>query len=285
VISGGDRGTVVTVSGSKNGGCLLYGLTITGGQVGISCCDASPTIKNCFVESNGSNAIEFWEVYEPPAIIDSNIIGQVAEVHHPALIACWKLDEEQGIIAYDSAADCDGTLMGEPVWQPDGGMVGGSIQLDGVDDYISTDWVLTPDEGAFSVLIWIKGGAPGQVILSQTDGVNWLSADPSEGKFMTDLSNPPSGRIRPTSLVSEFVITDGKWHRVCFVWDGSHRRLYVDGIMVAEDEQNRLVGSYNGLYIGCGTSRETSTFFSGLIDDIRIYNKALNAEQIAALTK
>ncbi len=34
-----------------------------------------------------------------------------------------------------------------------------------------------PADGKFSVFVWIKGGAPGQVILSQESGVNWLAAD------------------------------------------------------------------------------------------------------------
>jgi len=39
------------------------------------------------------------------------------------------------------------------------------------------------------------------------------------------------------------------------------------------------------LYIGAGQSLEANTFFSGLIDDVRIYNVALSAEQIAAMAQ
>jgi sialidase-1 len=84
-------------------------------------------------------------------------------------------------------------------------------------------------------------------------------------------------------LYSETVITDGQWHRIGLVWDGSHRTLYVDDILVAEDTQNGLASSKSGLYIGCGKGKESNTFFSGLIDDIRIYNVALTAEEITAL--
>jgi hypothetical protein len=266
------QGPVITLSGSS-GGCLLYGLTITGGRVGISCCDASTTIKNCIIESNGPNAIEFWEGYEPPTIIDSNILGQVVEVYPPTLIAYWKLDEEQGIIAYDSAADCNGSLIGDPVWQPDGGVVAGALQFDGVDDHVVTDHVLDPADGAFSVFVWIKGGAPGQTVLSQADGASWLCTDPLEGCLMTELVGP--GRSsRP--LQSQTVITDGEWYRIGFVWDGSNRTLYVDNVEVAENTQNGLWDSESGLYIGCGKAREPGTFFSGLIDDVRIYNRVVS---------
>jgi hypothetical protein len=204
------------------------------------------------------------------------------EVFPIELIGYLKLDEEEGDIAYNSTSDNHGILSGNPTWQPDAGQVAGALELDGIDDYISTDFVLNPEDGTFSVFAWVKGGAPGQVVLSQIDGANWLSADPSEGKFMTELV-PPTVRSPLPPLVSETIITDGNWHHIGFIWYGVHRTLYVDGVVVAEDMQNNLASSNNGLYIGTGKGMEPGTFFSGLIDDVRIYNVALSSEQIEAL--
>ena len=122
----------------------------------------------------------------------------------------------------------------------------------------------------------VAGKAPGQVVLSQTGGINWLSADLSEGKLMTSLSRPPGVRILPPPLISNFVITDGQWHRIGFVWDGFSRRLYVDYVEVARDTQDGLESSTGGFYIGTGKAMEPGTYFSGLIDDVRIYNRAVN---------
>ena len=194
------------------------------------------------------------------------------DVDDPTLVAHWPLDDAQGSIAYNNAADCDGTLMGEPLWQPEGGIVNGALQFDGIDDYVSTDSVLNPAYGKFSVVVWIKGGAPGQIILSQMEAANWLCIDSSAGTLMTELTI--TGR-NSRSLNSETVITDGNWHRIGFVWDGSYRRLYVDGVIVAEDAQDNLDVSSNGLYFGTGKTMEPGTFFSGLIDDVRIYNRAV----------
>jgi hypothetical protein len=218
------QGSVTTLSGSRDGACLLAGLTIAGGEVSISCFGVSPTIRNCIIGSNGPNAIEFWEGYEPPTIIDCAILGQVVEVNDPTLVAHWPLDEAQGDIAYDDANTRDGTLIGSPVWQPDGGMIGGALQFDGVDDCVSTDPVLNPADGVFSVIAWIQGGAPGQVIVSGAMGSNWLMLD-VEGRLMTELRS--SGRNAGGPLLSEVNITDGTWHRIGFVWDGSYRCLHV----------------------------------------------------------
>ena len=78
------------------------------------------------------------------------------------------------------------------------------------------------------------------------------------------------------SLGSEAVITDGDWHRIGLVWDGVYRTLYVDGVAVAEDTQDGLQGSNNGLYIGAGLMMAPGTYFSGLIDDIRLYNRTIS---------
>ena len=71
------------------------------------------------------------------------------------------------------------------------------------------------------------------------------------------------------------MITDGTWHRIGFTWDGSTRSLYVDGTLVAMDEHDSLAGSDEGLYIGCGADQLPESFFSGLIDDVRIYSRAV----------
>ena len=94
-----------------------------------------------------------------------------------------------------------------------------------------------------------------------------------DGFLMTELTEP--GRSA-TPLLSETPITDGEWHRTGFVWDGSNRTLYVDGIAVAQDMQDSLESSSNGLYIGTGKDMAPGTYFSGLIDDVRIYNRAVN---------
>jgi hypothetical protein len=190
----------------------------------------------------------------------------------PGLIAYWKLDETEGEIAHDTANGYDGTLQGEPTWQPESGMVDGALAFDGIDDYVTTPFVLNPADGPFSVFAWIQGGAPGQVFISQRGGVNWLCTDSSEGNLMTELK--ASGR-GATELLSQTIITDGNWHRVGFVWDGSHRTLYVDNVEVATDAQANLAGSDNGLYIGAGMAMEPGSYWSGLIDDVRIYNRAV----------
>ncbi|MHC4752491.1 MAG: LamG-like jellyroll fold domain-containing protein, partial [Planctomycetota bacterium] len=218
-------------------------------------------------------------------------IGSDNWPEYSPLIAHWKLDEIEGNTAHDSADDHDGTLHGSPDWQPEGGNTGGSLQFDGVNDYISTDFVLNPVDGAFSVFAWIKGSVTGQVVISQTDGTGtgatWLGTEQSSGKLMTGLVPPQAGRFPTPPLISEFVITDNQWHHIGLVWDGSRRHLYVDSTEVTADTGNLapLKSSDGGLHIGVGKDLDTGSFWLGQIDDVRIYNKALSIEDIDELVQ
>jgi hypothetical protein len=185
------------------------------------------------------------------------------------LAAYWTLDEASGNVAHDAAGDKDATLHGEPVWQPAGGRVNGALGFDGADDCVRTPFVLNPAEDHFSVFAWVKGGAPGQVILSQAGGANWLMVA-SNGTLRTELKlDVRQGK----ALGCAAGITDGAWHEVGLTWDGSNRVLYIDGVEVARDTQASLQAATGGLCIGAGSTTAASTFWKGAIDDVRIYDR------------
>jgi lysophospholipase L1-like esterase len=193
---------------------------------------------------------------------------------YPGLIAHWKLDEIDGGMARDSLGRFDGTLSGSPLWRVGDGRSRGALEFDGLDDYIGTGSVLNPTDGPFTAFVWVKGGQPGQAILSQAaPGEVWLGTD-AAGAVMTGLMDNSRGAA---PLVSQAVITDGDWHLLRFVWDGSHRGLYVDAREVAADAKKlySLKFASTGLHIGAGSDLGPGSFWSGLIDDIRLYNRAV----------
>ncbi len=196
----------------------------------------------------------------------------------PGLLAHWILDETEGVIAQDTAGTAHGTVKGDALWQPLSGSVGGALELDGVDDYVHTDYVLNPADGPFTVFVWVKGGHGSEVILSQTEtrgySGTWLGADPVDGRLLTDLTD--AGRATH-ALVSDFVITDDAWHQIRLVWDGMRRHLFVDDVEVAADVRALapLVSSHGGLHMGAAKTPAAETLWTGFIDDVRIYDGAL----------
>jgi hypothetical protein len=211
-------------------------------------------------------------------IVDANDLELLTQylgtvIPEMGLIAHWKLDETEGTIVHDSAGEHhDATIMGVPLWQPEGGMIGGALQFSGVPNFATARVVRNPSEGPLSVFAWVKGGGPGQVIISQRGGTDWLMAGTADGALTTNLK-PASGQSKP--LTSSALITDGNWHRVGLSWDGSNRILYCDGVEVARDTQAGLAGSTGDFTFGTSSTMAPSSFWKGLIDDVRIYDRAL----------
>jgi len=193
-------------------------------------------------------------------------------IDDPTLMAHWALDEAEADIAYDSTGQNEAFVIGGPVWQPDGGQIGGALELDGVDDCLIVGSGLIMTDKPFSVFAWVKGGESGQGIISQPNGADWLVLD-NEGRLMTGLKGTGRSAV---PLLSQAIITDNQWHRIGLVCDGSQRMLFVDGVIVAEDTQNSLGTFTSGLYVGVGKNYTPGTFFSGLIDDVRIYNRVVS---------
>jgi hypothetical protein len=198
------------------------------------------------------------------------------EVPEFGLLAHWKLDEVEGSEATNGTGDpkYDADLHGDPVWQPSGGVLDGALLFDGVNDSIEAPSVVNPADGPFSVVAWVKTDTPGKTIVSQTGtyGVSWLGIDDA-GRLVTRLQGSGRGA---TPLPPGTVITDNEWHRVGFVWDGQYRMLYVDDVEVVKDTNLQGVGGSDGaLNIGVDKSLSNDSYFSGLIDDVRIHDRVV----------
>jgi hypothetical protein len=131
-------------------------------------------------------------------------------------IAHWKLDEAGGDVAYDSAADNDAVVMGDALWQHEAGHVDGALQFDGVTSYLSAPFILDPTKQPFSVYAWVKGGQPGQTIISQHSnfGGEWLALD-AAGALISTLTFPLP------AITSDAVIADDLWHHIGLISDGA----------------------------------------------------------------
>jgi len=230
--------------------------------------------------------VDYWHTSDPLCDIGPTALGDgvidiqdlivLSEYLEPGFgrIAHWELDEAGGTVAYDSVGSNHADIMGDAVWQPNFGKVAGALAFDGVDDYMAPALILNPNSRPFRIFAWIKGGAPGQTIASQTPtefqlGGVYLAADPADGTLMTEA-------VLPMQLKSEVVITDDQWHEVGLEWDGERRHLYVDGEAVAADEVALPSFDRTGwLNIGTGKDSEPGSFWSGLIDEVRIYERVV----------
>jgi hypothetical protein len=74
------------------------------------------------------------------------------------------------------------------------------------------------------------------------------------------------------------------WTHLATTYDGTNQRFYVNGILVGTTlspagSGGGIVQSNGALRIG-GNASSTGEFFQGLIDEVRVYNRALSAAEI-----
>ena len=204
--------------GQVDGKELLAMIAEFGGNDAL--CDIGPTPW-------GDGVVDFEDLK-----VLAEHIGE--EIEDPTLVAHWAFDETEGSVAVDSAGDYDGAVVGGATWQPEGGVIGGAIQCNGVNGCVVTDTIPDLGTGPFSVIAWVKGAEPGEIILCHDGDTDWLMANPIDGTLMTKLTGPSQPMAQG---FSDVVITDGKWHRIALVWDGMDRILCADGKEVARDSQ------------------------------------------------
>jgi hypothetical protein len=194
------------------------------------------------------------------------------------------------MMAHDSAGTYGANLVGDPVWQPNGGIAGGALEFDGIDDYVDTPFALG-FYAPFSICAWVKGGDLNQAIVCESTmyGHNMLLSDHIGGNLATAFLwhyDPQD------ALFSQVQITDGLWHHVALVWDGNAatRILYVDGVEAASRSvtsfpRSDLSHFFGELRIGASWDMTWTGLWSGLIDDVRIYRGAMSPEDVAALVQ
>jgi len=203
------------------------------------------------------------------------------------LVGYWTFNgtDISGTTAYDrSGKGNNGALTNGPTKVM--GKLGQGLYFDGVNDYVD---ISNPGLGsAFTISAWVKvsGLATkrplyGEYEPTTNDARNFIQTS-TDGKPAFDQWRPGGGAaISPSSLVN------GKWYLLTGVQTANNfRTLYVDGVAVATSSEvysgnTPTVFSIGRRYV----VPSGDTFFKGIIDDMRLYNRALSASEVAALYK
>ena len=204
------------------------------------------------------------------------------------MVGYWPLDEGTGSTTADASGYGNtGTLVDSPTWQTGASCVYGdclsftssSDQYVNVPSSYSSNW---SPKGSFTVSTWFKTTSTGTNPISDSgiaeDQTGWsLSAS---GQVQCRISNYYSTIVNSPSTYS-----DGKWHLVTCVFNaGQSLTLYVDGSQVASAATTLTsTRTYLPLTIGASLYPGSNGYFSGSIDDYRIYNSTLDASQIHQL--
>ena len=205
------------------------------------------------------------------------------------LVAYWSFDEGTGNTAYDASGNGNnGTLTNGPKWTK--GKSGSALSFDGMDDYVEVphDESLNFGTGNFSVEFWAKIGDTydGKELVSKWD---WTG---NEVGFFTRLDDK-DGYPRVEFIISNdtythrFLQTEtlatGQWYHFVFQRAGGSMEAFINGISSIHYKYEDNVENINvnvTKFLAVGSDSWGGRNFNGLIDEVRIYNRALSAEEI-----
>lgn len=198
----------------------------------------------------------------------------------------WKLDETSGSTVADITGNgATGTLVNGGTWVS--GQYGNAISLDGSNDYVDFGNSLPNLSGwkQLSITGWFRSSSISgeRTIISKFwegdqgygSSVYKIWTSGSEIRFKLSTNGSWDGLY-----VRASGITTGQWNHFAAIWDGAYYKIYLNG-MLAEQKSRSGVLTNPGRKTTIGSvSDGTSSYFAGLVDDIRIYSYALNQTQI-----
>jgi concanavalin A-like lectin/glucanase superfamily protein/Big-like domain-containing protein len=208
------------------------------------------------------------------AVIVSN-----AGVSAVGLRAAYGFDEDAGAIALDSSGNGMTAAVVGASWTS-AGRFGGAVSLGGTSSEVDPPALGAFYKTGFTYEAWVfKQSAKvdvavvGSWVGSQSGGaIIWV--DYATGRYRLTLGNNignylDSGRVPAL----------GRWQHVAATYDGSVARFYVDGAETAATSFSGNVGDSNAWKLGAYGTPSTG-YFDGLIDNVRIYDRALTASEI-----
>ncbi len=217
-------------------------------------------------------------------LVNTNIVSGVDLDTDPALVGWWTFDEGTGDIAADSSGNGnDGTLHGPVEWTTEG-KLGGALKFTGPYNY-----VLIPNAPSLNptrqitIAAWINPAWTGnnRILQKSTEGSDNQYRLIKEWGNHTKFELPGAGTLYPQNTLPPL----GKWTHLAGTYDGKSIKLYFDGVVVAEmDASGEMTISDGPLFIG--TKHSTAPAgdeFNGMLDDVRIYNRALTQSEIKRL--
>ena len=212
------------------------------------------------------------------------------------LVLALGFDEAAGSTAIDSSPSARNGTIREALRVP--GKFGRALSFDGFND-----WVTVPDTTAspfdlttgMTIEAWVnptmlsgwecilmkERGIVGEGLLSYAlyahDGAPLALGQPVPSGYV---------RVNPTATTTDRAVRGttslpiNTWSHIATTYDGANQRFYVNGVLVGTTPGTGSITVSNGAIRIGGDASSTGEFFHGLIDEVRLYNRALSAAEI-----
>jgi hypothetical protein len=207
------------------------------------------------------------------------------------LVGYWPFDEGVGTVTVDASGNGHtGVLVNGPEWTD-----GPALDFDGADDYVDVGSFSVPGN-ALTITAWIQAQELANCPSTDCRIVAKATGTAEEAHYFM-LSTIDSGgtprlrfRIKTGGVTATLVATSGElpedqWLHAAAVYDGSEMRLYLDAVPVGSAAESGSLSVDDGIpvWIGGSPGGASERPWDGLLDEVRIYDRALSAAEILAL--
>jgi hypothetical protein len=195
------------------------------------------------------------------------------------LVASYAFDEGSGAQAGDSSGNSQNGSVSGATWVA--GRYGGALSFDGVNDSVSLPALGTFYKSGFTLEAWVQKQGPkvdvaaiGSWAGGSANGGPMVWVHHQVGRYHLTLT-----RTASNYLDSGQAPTVGTWQHLAATFDGTTARFYVNGVETANRAFTGNVGDANVWRIGA-YGPTAGGFFDGIIDEVRIYNRAITAAEV-----
>ncbi len=265
------EGKYLSYQWKKNGSSLTDETNST-----LTITDANATLHDgnySVVVSNDFGSVE-------SGLVEINAIDALMN----GLVAWWKFDETNGTVAYDSSGNGnDGNLALGATWTD--GIIGNAISFN-TSQYMTSNVKYKPasDTSGQSYSAWVKvEGQSWKVFGSDAAGGGQIHffVNGSQNNITFETTYHGGGNNGETPNTKNLSITLG-WHNVILVKQANKYELFFDGGSLIADMQRNTSNTSTNFNLGRAYVH-SSQYYSGTIDDVRIYDRALSASEVQAL--
>jgi len=229
-----------------------------------------------------------FKLYAVIILLLALTISSFAQTNN-GLLAWYKFDASSGTSAVDNSGNNNtGTSSGAPGWVT--GKYGNALNFVAA----SSQYVASPNLGnpqSVSIAAWVKSGAAGGVVFDENG-----TATPNGAWHETQIEIEASGIVWACVWIGSIScvkatnsIGFNQWHYLAMTYNVANHTLsgYYDGKLGASSVVTKQYVSTGNLFYLLGTTDTTNNgngnYFTGIIDEARIYNRALTATEIYEL--
>jgi hypothetical protein len=216
-------------------------------------------------------------------------IGTTTDAGDPSLVAHYKFDDDPADGVRDSSGNGHSGTCHTTCPMVSIGKVGAAYTFNSTSDLIDVmDAADLRPSTSITISVWVMTNSGTGV--RSVAGKRFGTADQNSWQLIVDSMNElticatPAVGLGRCDKSAPGAVTTGAWHHLAMVWNGSNHLGYVDGLRVIDAP----VGiSYDaGLVLIGGdinNNNPPEVFFGGRLDELRIYGRALNDNEVAAL--